>query len=129
MKPTLLLGELEAEVMRVAWDEGRVTVKDVAARLSRARAYNTVQTTLERLYRKALLAREKESHAFVYSPRVDRREYHRSVLSTLVGQLLPGGPEPVLAAFVELAADDDPENLERLEGLIAAKRRTDGGRK
>lgn len=115
--------------MRVAWESGAVTVKDVAARLVRPRAYNTVQTTLERLHRKALLTREKESHCFVYSPRMDRAEYHRDVLSGLLGQLLPRGPEPILAAFVELAADDDLENLERLEGLIAAKRSAERSRK
>lgn len=115
--------------MRVAWETGRVTVRDVAAKLTRQRAYNTVQTTLERLHRKLLLEREKESHAFVYWPRIDRAEYHRDVLSDLLGQLLPGGREPVLAAFVELAADDDLENLERLEGLIAAKRKAERGRK
>lgn len=115
--------------MRVAWETGRVTVKVVAAKLTRERAYNTVQTTLDRLFRKGLLLREKESHAFVYWPRLDRAAYHRAVLSGLVGHLLPGGREPVLAAFVELAADDDVENLERLEGLIAAKRKSERGRK
>lgn len=129
MKGLPLLGELEAEVMRVAWELGRVAVKDVAAKLKRPRAYNTVQTTLERLYRKSLLSKEKESHAFIYWPRIDRAEYHREVLSGLVGQLLPVGREPVLAAFVELAADDDLENLERLEGLIAAKRKAERARK
>ena len=58
--------------MGIVWTRGAVTVKDVAAHLARQRAYNTVQTTLDRLYRKALLVREKQSHAFVYTPRLDR---------------------------------------------------------
>ena len=56
--------------MSIVWRTGPVTVKQVLARLLRERAYSTVQTTLDRLYRKSPLTREKESHAFVYTPRV-----------------------------------------------------------
>ena len=127
MKRLPVLGELEAEVMGIVWRSAPVTVKDVAARLSRERAYNTVQTTLDRLYRKSLLSREKESHAFVYTPRIDRAEYHRQLLASVVGDLLPQDREPVLAAFVEMAGDADLQNLERLESLIRAKRKAERG--
>ena len=119
----LALGDLEAEVMNIAWRGKPVTVKDVAGLLVRERAYNTVQTTLDRLHRKGFLRREKQSHAFVYTPRLDRAEYHRALLAGLVDELLPASGEPVLAAFVDLAADADHENLKRLEVLIKAKRK------
>ena len=128
MKRLPVLGELEAEIMGIVWRSAPVTVKDVAARLSRERAYNTVQTTLDRLYRKFLLSREKESHAFVYTPRINRAEYHRQLLASVVGELLPKDREPVLAAFVEMAGDADLQNLERLERLIRAKRKIERGR-
>lgn len=125
MKRPPMLGELEAEVMDIAWEGAQVTVKDVSAKLSRGRAYNTVQTTLDRLFRKSLLRREKQSHAFVYSPTVTRAEYHRMLFTALAGALLPSAGEPVLSAFVELAADADSENLDRLESLIIAKRKAE----
>lgn len=129
MKRLPVLGELEAEVMGIIWESRPVTVKDVGAKLSRERAYNTVQTTLDRLFRKELLFREKEGHAFVYSQRVNRAEYHRQLLSSVVGELLPHHREPVLAAFVEMAGDADLRNLERLEGLIQARRRAERERR
>lgn len=122
MKPAPSLGDLEAEVMNVVWSSSPVTVKDVGDRLSRARAYNTVQTTLDRLFRKGLLLREKQSHAFVYRPRFDRAEYHRRVMSGFVRELLRSEGGSVLAAFVDTAADADIDNLERLEELIRTKR-------
>ena len=106
--------------MRVVWEVGSVTVKDVLARLARDRAYNTIQTTLDRLYRKALLGREKQSHAFVYSAKVSRPDYYSGLITTLVGELHPSERAPVLAAFVESAAAA-PGELDRLEALIAAK--------
>lgn len=122
MKRVKTLGELEAEVMSIVWSHSPVTVKDVSDRLSRERAYNTVQTTLDRLYRKDLLLREKQSHAFVYRPRLDRAEYHRHVMSGFFRELLQNERGSVLAAFVDTAADADIENLKRLEELIQTKR-------
>jgi predicted transcriptional regulator len=116
------LGDLEAEVMTVMWLCAGGTVKDVAAKLQRARAYNTVQTTLDRLHRKLLLRREKRGHAFFYTAAMDRATYHRGLLASVVGDLLPQQREPLLAAFVEIAAADDVKNLERLQSLIDAKR-------
>ncbi len=114
--------------MSIVWATGPVTVKDVSAGLSRQRAYNTVQTTLDRLYRKSLLRRDKQSHSFVYSPRVTRSEYHRQLITSVVRELLPNDREPVLAAFIDLAAAEDGDNLTRLESLIHAKRKTESGR-
>ncbi len=125
MKSAPVLGELEAEVMSIVWSCAPVTVKDVATRLSRERAYNTVQTTLDRLYRKSLLLREKQSHAFVYTPRLDRAEYHRGLIARFVHQMLLKERGAVLAAFVDTAAEADLENLERLEDLIQTKRKSE----
>lgn len=122
MKRVRTLGDLEAEVMNIVWSCSPVTVKDVGDRLSRERAYNTVQTTLDRLYRKDLLLREKQSHAFVYRPRLDRAEYHRLVMSEFFHEFLQNERGSVLAAFVDTAAGADIENLERLEELIQTKR-------
>lgn len=113
------LGELEQEVMTLAWKRGAVTVKDVVAALQRERAYNTVQTTLDRLFKKGLLSRDKVSHSFEYRPLMTRIEYHRALIANLVGELQPKDRAPVLAAFVEAAGDAD---LDRLEQLIEAKR-------
>ncbi len=115
--------------MAVVWTRGAATVKEVAACLSRERAYNTVQTTLERLYRKSLLLREKQSHAFVYKPRLDRAGYHRHLISRFVRDLLQDERGSVLAAFVDTAADVDLENLERLENLIHLKRASERSRR
>jgi len=53
------LGSLESEVLSVVCESGGGSVGDVRDRLSRAFAYTTVMTTLDRLYKKDLLERHK----------------------------------------------------------------------
>jgi predicted transcriptional regulator len=123
-----VLGELETRVMNILWDESPLSVRDVKARLKGSKlAYTTVMTTLDRLYRKGLLARTKNGLAFAYLPAMSRDEYHRRVVQAAVGPLLARGAGPVLAAFVDAAAGADDENLAELERLIAARRKRPQG--
>ena len=59
-----VLGDLEQRVMEVLWEAaGPLAVREVQGRLGRGRlAYTTVMTTLDRLYKKRLLARETPCH-------------------------------------------------------------------
>ena len=120
-----VLGDLEQRVMEVLWEAaGPLAVREVQGRLGRGRlAYTTVMTTLDRLYKKRLLAREKVGLAYLYRPALDRAEYQRRVVEAALGPLLEQGSGPVLAAFVDLAVDTDANNLRQLEALIAARRK------
>jgi len=72
------LGELEAQVLEVLWDDaGWLTPADVHGRLPRRRtlAYTTVLTVLVRLFDKGLLERQRAGRAFAYRPVQSRAEY------------------------------------------------------
>lgn len=119
-----VLGELEQRVMEVLWNESPLAVRDVQARLGHGKlAYTTVMTTLDRLFKKKLLARAKVGLAFEYRPAIDREEYQRRVVEAAVGPLLEDGSPAVLAAFVDLAAGISEKNLEQLSKLIAERKR------
>jgi BlaI family transcriptional regulator, penicillinase repressor len=119
------LGELEERVMAELWGEAdmALSVREVSRRLGTRLAYTTVMTTLDRLFKKGLLAREKDGIAFRYRPRIDRDEYHRRVVKHAVSGLLSRSAEPVLAGFLDAAESIDTAHLERLERLIAERRR------
>jgi len=118
-----VLGKLEAEVMEILWQRSKQTVSEVEERLRRRRdiAHTTVLTTLDRMYRKGYLTREKSGKAFVYAPRYTREEFERGLAQEVLGALLGGMGEPVLSTFVELIGEDEAK-LERLEELIRRKR-------
>lgn len=109
--------------MELLWSDAPLAVRDVQRRIEGRLAYTTLMTTLDRLYKKRLLAREKIGLAFVYRPAIDRDEYRRRVLEAAVAPMFEQGSHAVLAAFVDVAADVSEENLKQLEQLIAARRR------
>jgi predicted transcriptional regulator len=126
--PIPSLGDLETAVLEQIWADGSSDVKRVYAAVGTRRhiTLNTVQSTMERLWRKGLLAREKVSHAYVYSARHTRAELCARMVEQVVGDVLRGEPATLLSAFVDLAARADRENLDRLEALIAKRRGGDG---
>lgn len=117
------LGDLESAVLEHVWTKGRVDVKAAyqAIGVPRDITLNTVQSTLERLFRKGLLDREKESHAYVYSARVTREELGGRLLQDVLSSVLGGDARPMLAAFVDLAERAGEDELQRLEALVAAR--------
>jgi predicted transcriptional regulator len=119
-----VLGELEEAVMELLWSDAPLAVREVQRRVGRGKlAYTTVMTTLDRLYKKRLLARDKVGLAFVYRPAIDRDEYRRRIVEAAVAPLFDDGADAVLAAFVDVAAGIDEHHLAHLEKLIAARRR------
>jgi predicted transcriptional regulator len=111
--------------MNHLWAGGEGEAKAVHTALGKRRGItlNTIQSTLKRLFEKGLLARDKVSHAHVYRAQVSREEFHRELLGELVGGMMNGQAEAVVAAFVDLTERAGPEHLERLEALVAERRR------
>ena len=120
------LGALEREVMAVVWKAGAISVREACERLDASVAYTTVMTTMDRLFKKRLLARRKVGRAFVYSAAATRDEMEGAVASELVQSLLQrqgGETLPLLSSLVDAVSDRDRALLDDLERLIREKRR------
>lgn len=121
----LRLGELEAAVLEELWVRGADHAKAVHGRLGvrRGISLNTIQSTLERLYQKALLWRFKEGHAYIYHPALEREELLARLIAEATAPVAGDArEEALLTAFVDFAAEHNKEGLDRLEELIARKR-------
>lgn len=119
------LGELETRVMRAVWTAGHATVREVCAMLEGEadRAYTTIMTTMDRLHRKGLLSRSKEGLSWRYAPTLTSKQWEAARAESLAADLLRAHGEAGLAAFVEVAAGVDDAMLDRLDAMIAARRR------
>jgi len=120
------LGSLEREVMAVVWARGEISVRDACACLGSAVAYTTVMTTMDRLFKKGLLARRKAGRAFLYSAAATREEIEGAVAAEIVQGLLQrdgSEPLPILSSLVDAVSDRDRALLDELERLIREKRR------
>lgn len=112
------------EVLEQLWQLGSGDVRAVHMALSKGRDNhpNTVQSALERLFRKGLLDREKQSHAYIYTPRLTREELAARLIDETLQRVKGSEPLPMLAAFVDLAMGQDPAVLDELEQLLKARR-------
>ena len=124
-----VLGELESAVMEILWAGSGQTVNEVEEllRLKRGIAHTTVLTTLDRMYRKGYLTRNKQAKAFVYTPRYTREEFERIVAQEVLGALIGHFTEPALSTFVDLIGEDLGA-LDQLEAKIREKRRQRAGK-
>lgn len=103
-KKPVELGDGELGVMRVLWDHGPLTVRDVMNRLherGRTVAYTTVMTFLTRLEQKGVVASDKRDTAYVYRPKISRASVSASRIRSLLDQLYDGAATPVLLQLIE----------------------------
>jgi predicted transcriptional regulator len=119
------LGPLEERVLRKLWTDGSATARELLTDGEFDRAYTTVMTTLDRLYKKGLLARVAEGKAFRYTPRYTFEELQRVMAVDNIRQLLGSGDPSSLALsyLVEAISDHDAQLLEDLFRLVERKRR------
>jgi predicted transcriptional regulator len=101
------LGWLEAEILRIVWDRGEVTVRDVYEELRERRriAYTTVMSVLRNLAAKDLLEQDKSQAAYVYRPRVTDVEVARGILDALVDKIMGGRREPLIDYLQQKPSD------------------------
>lgn len=92
------LGPLQAAVMRVVWDRGRVTVRDIYEALGKQRrtAYTTVMTTLSALASKGLVSQDRSGRAHVYVATMTDTEVATAILDVVVDVLLGGNAGALL---------------------------------
>lgn len=118
------LGPLEQRVLEAVWSRGNGTVHEVIESATLGVAYTTVMTTLNRLYRKHLLGRDKEGRAFRYTPRFTREEMHRATAEQFVRDLLSTASSATLrlSYLVEAITEHDVRLLNELKQMIEQKR-------
>jgi len=119
------LGPLETQLLRLLWERGDATVRELLAAGEVSGAYTTVMTTLDRLYKKGVLDRVPEGRAFRYSPRQSKDEFKGALIRRAIGEML-GSSQPAsdpMSYLVEAVSEHDRSLLDDLERAIERKRR------
>lgn len=118
-------GELEVRVLESLWKrEEAASVRDVCRDFPEA-AYTTLMTTLDRLYRKGVLERERRGRAFLYRPRHSRAELEALLAANALEAFLghePSALRPALSFLVDAFGTRDEALLDELEALVRARR-------
>lgn len=118
-------GPLEIRVLDALWArETPACVRDVQPHFPGV-AYTTLMTTLDRLFRKGTLAREKRGRAFYYRPTASKQELISKLAGSAFATLLPGDSaavRPILSMFVDTVGNRDEALLDELEQLVRTRR-------
>jgi BlaI family transcriptional regulator, penicillinase repressor len=120
----------ELEILKVLWDRGPSSVRDVHAEMSdpnvETTAFNTVQTLLRIMEAKQLVAHHAEGRTFIYTPLFSREES----ASRFLDRVFDGAASELMLSLLRAERVPTTE-LDRMHDLIAAARcgRRSGGGK
>ncbi|NLG65425.1 MAG: BlaI/MecI/CopY family transcriptional regulator [Actinobacteria bacterium] len=113
------IGSLEADILAVIWDLEAARVRDVyeVLRQRRSIAYTTVMTVMNNLVKKGLLAQDRSSIAYKYTPAISGRDVALAVLDSVVSRLLAKQRNVAVSHLLGLSRDLTPEELDQLRSL------------
>lgn len=120
----MILGDLEKRVLHYLWEVPEADAKQAYAALSKGwgGTLNTIQSTLDRLFKKDLLSREKQGHAYYYHAKVGREALIAQLIQDITCDFLGEGEHSLIAAFSSVSASLDDEKFSQLEQLIEQQR-------
>ena len=113
------LGERELDIMQALWQMESATVADVQNALHARQkkiAYTTIQTMLNRLETKGLVARDTTGRVHRYRALLKQPKAADSALRRLTQRFFGGSAEALVTRLVE--KDLTGEELERIQTLI-----------
>jgi len=116
--------DAELAILRVLWDKGKSTVRDVHDELNRhsATGYTTVLKLLQIMTEKGLVVRDETQRAHIYEARYSEQKTQRQLLSDLADRAFGGSATKlVMQALSGRKANSEELSairnlLDRLEG-------------
>jgi predicted transcriptional regulator len=135
MMPTTPPTDRELEALKVLWDRGEATVRDLADQMNAAAkvnggdelAYTTVLSLLQVMEQKGLVEHRRVGKAYVYVPLAERQSTIRRMARSFLEKVFDGAVDEYLVHALEskrLSADE----LDQIEAMVASARERSGKR-
>jgi predicted transcriptional regulator len=111
--------DAELAILRVLWQRGPSTVREVHSELAGERAigYTTVLKLLQIMLEKRLVTRTEAGRAHVYQPRQSQEQAQRRLVTDLMERVF-GGSARQLVLHALTAKRADPEELAEIRRLL-----------
>ncbi|HEY1501503.1 MAG TPA: BlaI/MecI/CopY family transcriptional regulator [Acidobacteriaceae bacterium] len=117
--------EGELELLRILWDRGPSTVRDLHQEINAKRAlgYTSVLKLLQIMTEKGLVEREESGKAHIYHPAASQNETQDQLVRDISQRLFAGSAAQLAMHALALEPVNDQE-LEALRNLIDQKRQS-----
>ena len=110
------LTKAEEQVMQILWKLKQGFLKDIVEHSHDPKPHsNTVATLLKILVEKGFVEYEVQVRNNIYRPRINKTEYGKKSINTLVKGYFEGSPAKLVSQFVS----DNKLTVEELEALLA----------
>jgi len=119
-KPSKTFTDKELEIMRVVWEVGEATAKQIQEKLPGERHYNSVLTIIRVLERKGHLMHRTEGKAHVYRAKSTQEKSRSKVLGHLIKQVFGGSAAAMVLHLVE-SGDLTEEDLSEVRAQMAVR--------
>jgi predicted transcriptional regulator len=98
-----ILTRQELHIMKVVWERGSATVRDVCDVISQRKptAYTTILTLMQILEKKGALIRQRTGRSYVYSPLFSRHQATRNQVNDLLTRFFDGNPDKLIETVLE----------------------------
>ena len=125
MTPEPTPTERELEILKILWQTGEATVREVHEQISRylPMVQNTVQSFLRTMEEKGLVRHRVEGRTFIYKAVLPRDKTNQRLVSRLLQRAFDGAVDQLVQSVLSLK-QATPEELAKLEALIAHARKT-----
>ena len=123
-RATVRLGKVQLEIMKVLWQRGRATAREITEELSRSQpiAHSTVQTLLRKLEAKGAVTHEVEDRTFLFRPLYQQAEVERTAARDLLTRVFNGSVYGLVAHLLQHETISGDELL-RLRALVNAEKK------
>jgi BlaI family penicillinase repressor len=111
--------ERELEILKVLWDRGEASVREVYEQMSPSAGIvqNTVQAFLRTMEDKGLVRHRTEGRTFVYEPIPKRQDTEKRLVSGVLQKVFDGAIDQLVQSALSLRKPTADE-LAKLEELI-----------
>lgn len=112
--------EAELDILRVLWDHGECTVREVHERLHAhgGVGYTTVLKLMQIMHAKGLVVRDDAQRAHVYRAAVSRQRTQKRFLSEMVARLFNGSPSQLVLHALGEAPRASKAELKQIRELL-----------
>jgi len=122
--------ERELEALKVLWDQGEATVREVCEAMNSTDdadsntglAYTTVLSLLQVMEQKNLVAHRREGKAYVYLPQVEREKTLRDLAGGFLERVFDGSLDEYLVHALG-TRNVSQQELQQLEKMLDAARK------
>ena len=116
---SIILTRQELQIMKVVWDKGVATVKEVCDAMSQTKvtAYTTILTLMGILEEKGALVHTRSGRAYVYKPVLSRAQATRNQVHDVLTRFFDGNPDKMIESVLEFEVKKS-DQVETVKSLL-----------